>query len=253
MCYGYIYTVFFSMEWFRENEETFCYPNRTITNREEVASPTQVKYDYLNFALNYNYVDNEKSMLNVALCNDTKNIPHSFTDRNSLLYQEEKVYEVKDHKHSKINIPSLDVYYQLNLKKDQHFYLDVVGTYLSSSNQRNYSLTEQGELPQEIFSRTDGDKYSLIGEAIYERPLFGGKFTAGIKHHYARMDNVYDGNVFTEVSMNTAETSLFTEYQSKIKKLSYTLGLGVMRTNYKQGDAMQEKYIFRPTLNLSYP
>ena len=163
------------------------------------------------------------------------------------------MYEVKDHKHSKINIPSLDVYYQLNLKKDQHFYLDVVGTYLSSSNQRNYSLTEQGELPQEIFSRTDGDKYSLIGEAIYERPLFGGKFTAGIKHHYARMDNVYDGNVFTEVSMNTAETSLFTEYQSKIKKLSYTLGLGVMRTNYKQGDAMQEKYIFRPTLNLSYP
>ena len=240
------------VEWNRENEETFYYPHQGITNREVVASPNRIKYDYITTSLNYNYTNGEKSMLNIAFRNNTKDIPHSFTDRNTLLYQEDKVYEVKDREQSKTVIPSLDIYYQLNLKNDQHLYFDVVGTYLGSDYGRTYSMTEQGETPVEIVSKTEGDKYSLIGEAIYERPLWGGKFTTGMKHNQATMDNVYQGDALTKVSMKTAETSLFAEYQSKVKKLNYTLGIGAMRTFYSQGDAKQEKYIFRPTLNLSY-
>ena len=240
------------VEWNRENEETFYYPHQGITNREVVASPNRIKYDYITTSLNYNYTNGEKSMLNIAFRNNTKDIPHSFTDRNTLLYQEDKVYEVKDREQSKTVIPSLDIYYQLNLKNDQHLYFDVVGTYLGSDYGRTYSMTEQGETPVEIVSKTEGDKYSLIGEAIYERPLWGGKFTTGMKHNQATMDNVYLGDALTKVSMKTAETSLFAEYQSKVKKLNYTLGIGAMRTFYSQGDAKQEKYIFRPTLNLSY-
>ena len=240
------------LEWNRENEETFYYPHQTITNREVVASPNRIKYDYITTSLNYNYTNGEKSMLNIAFRNNTKDIPHSFTDRNTLLYQEDKVYEVKDREQSKTVIPSLDIYYQLNLKNGQHLYFDVVGTYLGSDYGRTYSMTEQREMPVEIISKTEGDKYSLIGEAIYERPLWGGKFTTGMKHNQATMDNVYQGDALTKVSMKTAETSLFAEYQSKVKKLNYTLGIGAMRTFYSQGDAKQEKYIFRPTLNLSY-
>ena len=240
------------LEWNRENEETFYYPHQVITNREVVASPNRIKYDYITTSLNYNYTNGEKSMLNIAFRNNTKDIPHSFTDRNTLLYQEDKVYEVKDREQSKTVIPSLDIYYQLNLKNDQHLYFDVVGTYLGSDYGRTYSMTEQGETPVEIISKTEGDKYSLIGEAIYERPLWGGKFTTGMKHNQATMDNAYQGDALTKVSMKTAETSLFAEYQSKVKKLNYTLGVGAMRTFYSQGDAKQEKYIFRPTLNLSY-
>ena len=240
------------LEWNRENEETFYYPHQAITNREVVASPNRIKYDYITTSLNYNYTNGEKSMLNIAFRNSTKDIPHSFTDRNTLLYQEDKVYEVKDREQSKTVIPSLDIYYQLNLKNDQHLYFDVVGTYLGSDYGRTYSMTKQGETPVEIISKTEGDKYSLIGEAIYERPLWGGKFTTGMKHNQATIDNVYQGDALTKVSMKTAETSLFAEYQSKVKKLNYTLGIGAMRTFYSQGDAKQEKYIFRPTLNLSY-
>ena len=240
------------LEWNRENEETFYYPHQVITNREVVASPNRIKYDYITTSLNYNYTNGEKSMLNIAFRNNTKDIPHSFTDRNTLLYQEDKVYEVKDREQSKTVIPSLDIYYQLNLKNGQRLYFDVVGTYLGSDYGRTYSMTEQGETPVEIISKTEGDKYSLIGEAIYERPLWGGKFTTGMKHNQATIDNVYQGDALTKVSMKTAETSLFAEYQSKVKKLNYTLGIGAMRTFYSQGDAKQEKYIFRPTLNLSY-
>ncbi|MBO5080220.1 MAG: TonB-dependent receptor [Bacteroidaceae bacterium] len=274
------------LEWNRENEETFYYPvpsrviqseaknlddikvdvleilrrfaplddkeGYVVHNREVVVSPNRIKYDYITTSLNYNYTNGEKSMLNIAFRNHTEYIPHSFADRNTLLYQEDKVYEVKDREQSKTVIPSLDIYYQLNLKNDQHLYFDVVGTYLGSDYGRTYSMTEQGETPVEIISKTEGDKYSLIGEAIYERPLWGGKFTTGMKHNQATMDNVYQGDALTKVSMKTAETSLFTEYQLKVKKLNYTLGIGAMRTFYSQGDAKQEKYIFRPTLNLSY-
>ena len=240
------------LEWNRENEETFYYPNKVIYNQELVAFPNRVKYDYITTSLNYNYTNGEKSMLNIAIRNNVKDIPYSFTDRNSFLYQEDRVYEVKDRESTRTSIPSLDVYYQLNLKNEQHLYFDVVGTYLGSSVQRTYSMTEQGKTPIEIFSKTEGDKYLVIGEAIYERPLWGGKFTIGMKHNQATMDNVYDGDAQTKVSMNTAETSVFAEYQSKVKKLNYTVGAGAMRTNYKQGGASQEKYFFRPTLNLSY-
>ena len=274
------------LEWNRENEETFYYPvpsrviqseaknlddikvdvleilrrfaplddkeGYVVHNREVVASPNRIKYDYITTSLNYNYTNGEKSMLNIAFRNNTKDIPHSFTDRNTLLYQEDKVYEVKDREQSKTVIPSLDIYYQLNLKNGQHLYFDVVGTYLGSDYGRTYSMTEQGETPMEIVSKTEGDKYSLIGEAIYERLLWGGKFTTGMKHNQATMDNIYQGDALTKVSMKTAETSLFAEYQSKVKILNYTLEIGAMRTFYSQGDAKQEKYIFRPTLNLSY-
>ena len=240
------------LEWNRENEETFYFPDKTITNRETVASPNNVKYDYITTSLNYNYTNGEKSMLNIAFRNNTQDIPHGFTDRNSILHQEDKEYEVKDRESVKTVIPSLDVYYQMNLKNGQHLYFDVVGTYLGSDNQRTYSMTERGQTPVEIYSKTQGDKYSIIGEAIYEQPLGGGKFTTGLKHNQATRDNVYDGEELTKVSMNMAETSFFSEYQSKVGKLNYTLGIGALRTSYQQGETSQEKYFFRPTLNLSY-
>ena len=240
------------MEWNRENEESFYYPDKIITNREVVAAPNRIKYDYITTSLNYNYTNDEKSMLNIAFRNNTQDIPHGFTDRNSILYQEDKIYEVKDREQSETHIPSLDIYYQHNLKNNQRLYFDVVGTYLKSNNRRTYSMTELGQTPVDIFSKTEGDKYSIIGEAIYERLLGGGKFTTGLKHNQATMDNEYDGDEKIKVSMNTAETSFFSEYQSKVGMLNYTLGIGVLRTSYRQGESSQEKYFFRPTLNLSY-
>ena len=237
-------------DWIRENRETFVYPDHTVENRE-VGNPTKIKYDRMNFSLSYNYA-NDKSMLNVALRDVYDNTPNSFSDRNSILYQGDATYTVIDRQKSKSHIPSLDVYYQLDLKNDQHLYFDVVGTYLSSSNDRHYSMTEDGGEPAAFASDVDGERYSLIGEAIYERTLWKGNFTAGLKHSYSHMNNVYDGDISSKVSMNTAETYAFAEYRSRINKFGYSLGIGAMRTYYEQGELSQEKYIVRPTLTLSY-
>ena len=240
------------LEWTRENYEDFVYPDYTVHNIE-LGEPTKVKFDYMNFTFNYNRTD-ERSVFNIALRNSYDDKPNAVTDRNSTLYQGDKIYTISDKLQQRSYIPSLDIYYQLNLKNDQHLYFDVVGTYINSSSNRQYSMIEMGteDNTPAIISQTEGDKYSIIGEAIYERPLGKGKMTTGIKHTQAYMNNIYDGNINSKVSMNTAESYLFAEYNQKINRFTYTLGIGGMRTWHEQGEISQEKYILRPTITLSY-
>ena len=240
------------LEWTRENYENFVYPDYTVHNIE-LGEPTKVKFDYMNFTLNYNRTD-ERSVFNIALRNSYDDKPNAVTDRNSTRYQGDKIYSISDKLQQRSYIPSLDIYYQLNLKNDQHLYFDVVGTYINSSSNRQFSMLEIGteDNTPTIISQTEGDKYSIIGEAIYERPLGKGKMTAGIKHTQAYMNNIYDGNISSKVSMNTAESYLFAEYNQKINRFTYTLGIGGMRTWHEQGELSQEKYIIRPTITLSY-
>ncbi len=240
------------LEWTRENYEDFIYPDYTVHNIE-LGEPTKVKFDYMNFALNYNMTD-ERSVFNIALRNSYDDKPNAVTDRNSTLYQGDKIYSISDKLQQRSYIPSLDIYYQLNLINDQHLYFDIVGTYINSSSHRKYSMVEIGskDSTPAIISQTEGDKYSIIGEAIYERPLGNGKMTAGIKHTQAYMNNIYDGNISSKVSMNTAESYLFAEYNQTINRFTYMLGLGGMRTRHQQGKLSQEKYILRPTITLSY-
>lgn len=238
------------LDWIRENYESFVYPNMILENKE-IGNPTRIKYDNMNLSLSYNYAD-DKNMLNIAFRDVYNNTPNSFPDRNSVLYQGEDVYGIVDRQATKSHIPSLDVYYQRNLGGGQNLYLDVVGTYLKSSNDRQYSMTMVGMEPTSIVSEVDGSKYSVIGEVIYERPLWGGSLTAGAKHSHSQMDNVYDGDISSKVKMNMEETYLFAEYKSRVKKLDYMVGIGAMRTSYRQGGLSQEKYVARPTLTLSY-
>ena len=238
------------LDWIRENYESFVYPNMILENKE-IGNPTRIKYDNINLSLSYNYAD-DKNMLNIAFRDVYNNTPNSFSDRNSVLYQGEDVYGIVDRQATKSHIPSLDVYYQRNLGGGQNLYFDVVGTYLKSSNDRQYSMTMVGIEPTSIVSEVDGSKYSVIGEVIYERPLWGGSLTTGAKHSHSQMDNVYDGGIRSKVKMNMEETYLFAEYKSRVKKLDYMVGIGAMRTSYRQGGLSQEKYVARPTLTLSY-
>ena len=239
------------LTWNRENTELFVYPDRTVENRE-VGMPTRVKYANLNTSFTYTYTDGERSLLNIALRNRLNDTPHSAYDRNSTLQQEEHEYRITDRLRSDQCIPSLDLYYQLNLKGDRRLYFDVVGTYLSSHSHRTYTLTEEESAPVQILSETEGDKYSLIGEAIYEQPLGKGSLTAGLKHTQARVNNVYDGDISSRITLHSAESYLFAEYRSDFRRLNYTLGLGAMRTCFRQSGLRQEKFIFRPRLTLSY-
>lgn len=239
------------LEWTRENYESFRFPDAYQENKE-LGRPTRIKYDNLNFNLNYSYQENDKQLFNVAFRNSYSDTPHSLSDRISTLYDGETSYSISDRTSSRTNIPSVDIYYQRNLKNKQTIYADVVASYLHSNNERNFLQQSAGATDTDIRSLTKGEKYSVIGEGIYEKQFNEGKFTGGVKHTQAYLQNTYTGDVDRKVTMNTAETYLFAEYQSKLKALDYTVGIGAMRTYNSQGQQSSEKYIFKPSLSLSY-
>ena len=254
--------------WTRTNAETYYFSQKskaesqkpyTIENRE-VGEPTRFKMNPVNIGLTYNWTNGEKNMLQIALRDNMLFMPHSKTNRDSRLYQATDSFAIRDHESSKSISPSLDIYYEHNLPNDNHLYFDVVGTYINSSNDRRFEQTPLGETvadTTDVTSRVRGNKYSLIGEAIYEKDWENIALTVGVRHNQQWMENQYlvesqKSKVESTVSMTTAETYAFAEVQQRVGKFSYAAGIGAMHTYIEQGGQRQSSWIARPQLTMSY-
>lgn len=239
------------LEWTRENYETFSLPDKML-KRAEIGSPTPVKYDDLKFSVGYNFQNDDKQMLNIVVRNNDNHTPHSISNRQSLLYQDNETLSVSDHLSTTTKSPSLDIYYQQNLKNGQRLMLNVVGTYLNSENERTYREGLPDREPAQVHSVVDGKKYSLITEGIYEKKWKNEKLSGGIKHSQAYLRNEYAGDITEQVAMNIAETYAFAEYQQSVNQFNYTLGIGAVRTYHAQEGKSRETYLFKPSVRLSY-
>jgi len=226
----------------------------TIENRE-VGEPTRFKMNPVNIGLTYNWTNGEKNMLNITLRDFMKFTPQSKTNRDSYLYQGTDSFAIHDHESSKSISPSLDIYYEHNLPDDNHLYFDVVGTYINSSNDRRFEQLPLGETvadTTDVTSRVRGNKYSLIGEAIYEKDWENIGLTVGVRHNQQWIENTYLGSADATVNMTTAETYAFAEVQQRVKQFSYAVGIGAMHTYIEQGGQKSSNWIARPQLTLSY-
>lgn len=238
-------------DWIRENEETYHFTDRSVTNKE-VGEKTPFKYDQIKASLRYVWQDGDKQMLSVNARNYYKDEPNSFADRNSLLYQDNETYNIFDNTTTRLNVPSLDVYYELSLPHKQRLYFDVVGSYLDSRNNHSYRMSHDEETVDAFNSHIDGTKWSLYGEGIYEREFNFGKLTGGIKQRQEWMKNIYSGVSNSDVRMNSSQTNIYAEFQSRLRRVDYSVGLGALRTFSDQDGRHLEKYIFNPRLNLSW-
>ena len=240
--------------WTRTNAETYNFSTGTIENRE-VGEPTRFKMNPVNIGLTYNWTNGEKNMLQIALRDFMNFTPHSKTNRDSYLYQGTDSFAIHDHESSKSISPSLDIYYEHNLPDDNHLYFDVVGTYINSSNDRRFEQTPLGETvadTTDVLSRVRGNKYSLIGEAIYEKDWDNIALTVGVRHNQQWVENTYLGSADATVNMTTAETYAFAEVQQRVKQFSYAVGIGAMHTYIKQAGQKSSNWIARPQLTMSY-
>lgn len=244
--------------WTRTNSETYNFSTGTIENRE-VGEPTRFKMNPVNIGLTYNWTNGEKNMLNITLRDFMKFTPQSETNRDSYLYQGTDSFAIHDRESTQSISPSLDIYYEHNLPNNNHLYFDLVGTYINSSNDRRFEQTPLGETvadTTDVTSRVKGNKYSLIGEAIYEKDWENIALTVGVRHSQQWMENQYKGQrddvQGTKVSMMTAETYAFAEVQQRVKQFSYAVGIGAMHTYIEQAGQKQSNWIARPQLTLSY-
>ena len=227
----------------------------------EVGEPTRYKTYPVNVSLNYNWTNGDKNMLNIRLRDNMAYTPYGPSDRDSRLYQPTDSFEIHDHENSSSQSPSLDIYYQHNLPHKQHLYFDVVGTYINTHSDRRFLQTPlRGSASTDttdVISRVRGDKWSLIGEAIYEKEWKNIMLTVGARHNQQWVKNQYLVNsqkskVESPVSMSTAETYAFAEMRHRVDKFSYVVGIGAMHTLIEQGGQKQSTWIARPQLTMSY-
>ena len=240
--------------WTRTNSETYNFSTGTIENRE-VGEPTRFKMNPMNIALTYNWTNGEKNMLQISLRDNMNFTPYAQSNRDTYLYQGTDSFAIHDHESSKSISPSLDIYYEHNLPDDNHLYFDVVGTYINSSNDRRFEQLPLGETvadTTDVTSRVRGNKYSLIGEAIYEKDWENIALTVGVRHNQQWVENTYLGSADATVNMTTAETYAFAEVQHRVKQFSYAVGIGAMHTYIEQAGQKQSNWIARPQLTLSY-
>ena len=240
--------------WTRTNAETYNFSTGTIENRE-VGEPTRFKMNPVNIGLTYNWTNGEKNMLQISLRDNMNFTPYAQSNRDTYLYQGTDSFAIHDHESSKSISPSLDIYYEHNLPDDHHLYFDLVGTYINSSNDRRFEQLPLGETiadTTDVTSRVRGNKYSLIGEAIYEKDWENIALTVGVRHNQQWMENTYLGSASATVNMTTAETYAFAEVQQRVGKFSYAAGIGAMHTYIEQAGQKQSNWIARPQLTMSY-
>ena len=147
------------------------------------------------------------------------------------------------------------MYYQRNLKNDQTLVFNVVGTYNRTSSHRFYQESRGEELLTDINNRVSGKKYSLIGEAIYEKKLANGNsLSGGVWHTHSFSDNEYRNGHDYETHMDQSASSIYGEFKGKVRKLDYMLGVELARLYYKQEgtDDSDQFYTFNPRFTLQY-
>jgi hypothetical protein len=249
--YGISHRNFYNM--WRDNEETFTFSDGSVLQRKEIGEPSHLEMRWQHLNGTYSYQD-EKRIWSATLRYYTNNMPHM--DYRGTLYNvadiSDAVYML-DKSSSKMHRPALDLYYQQNLKKDQTLVFNLVGTYNYTDETRFYRESLNDKILTDVNNLVTGKKYSLIGEAIYEKKIGANRISGGMKHTQSFSDNEYKNGHYYTTEMNQAQTSLYGEFKGKVKKLDYTLGIGISRSYLgREGDEGYEDYTFNPRLILHY-
>ena len=143
--------------------------------------------------------------------------------------------------------PSLDLYFHQDFYRHQSLTANVVGTYIKTTGN-----TDNNEGSNYRY-HTDGKTYSFWSEAIYENQLKPFTVSAGVQYGQRYSHNLYQGDVDAVNDMHTSTLYLFSQLKGRLGKLSYMGGLGASRRYYRQGDATQDYWFFRPKFTVSYP
>ncbi|RHO66777.1 TonB-dependent receptor [Parabacteroides sp. AF48-14] len=237
----------------KEALETYNFGDRANMQRVLNGIPTYIMETTHNTSLNYSLVEADKYYFNATL-------RYSFTKErkksHSLLYEKqtpEQITDVRSGGESRSHLPSLDLYYMRTLKNKQTITANIVGTYINTDANQNYTEKEEEEVLSDVLSNVLGKKYSLIGEGIYEKNWDFGRLSSGVKHSQAWTDNTYAGTVGGNTRMKQSETYLFAEFSGKLKRINYMGGVGVARSWFKQeGEDSYQYYSFRPKVSLQY-
>ncbi len=238
----------------RDNEEKFTFADGSTLERKEIGEPGRGNMFWQWLNATYSFQDDNK-MFSASFRYWDNNQRH--WDYNGVLLNVANPSDAVSMIDKSANInrrPAVDLYYQQNLKNDQTIVFNVVGTYNYTDNTRIYQESRDDILLTDVNNIVTGNKYSIIGEGIYEKKFGSNRLSVGLRHTQVFSDNKYEnGHNFT-TKMNQAESFLYSQFKGNIKKLDYTVGVGVTRSYFSQkgvGEGYQY-YTFNPRIVVQY-
>lgn len=238
----------------RDNEETFRFVNGTTLHRIEQGTSDRAEMYMHNTNLTYSFQD-AKQLFNASIRYNENNNKH--WDYQGTLYNKEipsdKVAMI-DRNPSLYQRPSVDLYYQRNMPKDQTLVFNVVGTLNRTDSRRLYQEKRGDRILTDVNNRIDGKKYSVIAEGGYEKKFGGNRLGLGIRHDQSLSDNDYRNGRSHTTRMRQADTYLYTEWKGTIRKFDYTLGMALSRYDSHQEETNHtyEYHHLRPKISLQY-
>ncbi len=235
-----------------DKTENFKFDDGTIFTRRLEGIPTGMQENHHYLTLAYSYQEPEKWSFIAKL---RGNIDISKHKEEANLYPidspEKNVFMINDNKDNSKR-PSIDLYFQRNFKDKSSLIFNVVGTYISSESHTYYSESRDNRKLTDIVSKINGDKYSVIGQAVYEKGFNNGRLSSGANFNYSYANNTYMGNVETDTRMHYFHNMAYAEYSGKIGKFNYRGGLIGIYGGYSQGDTDYSKFLISSKLNLGY-
>ncbi len=197
--------------------------------------------------LSFNYMLPERYTFNAVLRNYYKSAPH----QGSKSMIDQQLYAQTRLSQSTLS-PSLDLYFQRILPRQQTLTLNLTGTLISSERDRRYTETlTSGRSLADIVTNVDSHKRSIIAEAIYDKQFKQVAFSAGLRHYQMHDRNKYTGSSPVTSEMNQSRSSFFTELQGKWKTWSYGISAGATRSWFHENDKSHTYVTFTPTLRLA--
>lgn len=236
------------------SEETFHIDKQTLQRMKEgVEDGSESMSLTNNISLSYNLTKSDKYVFNAIFRNNIHNTPYA--NQTNKMWEKGSAASIYAYtrNHTSNYSPALDLYFQHTLPHAQSIQLNVTGTLIHTKDNRHYREdgSEQTE-PADIITYVDGNKRSIIGEAIYEKEFKKAKLSAGVRHYQMRTQNEYTGSNPITSEMDQSQSSAFAEIQGKIYQFSYAGSLGMTRAWFKEGAEDHTYYTFTPTVRLSY-
>lgn len=215
---------------------------------------TFLKYTNQKIALTYNFTEPNKYVFETSLRGTFYDSPDR-GHKQMISETGKTAYYGFTAPKEKYHSPSIDIFYKMNLPSKNIILANIVGTYTNTNYGYYYQTYRDRNLSDAIDKygyETQGKKYSIIGELKHYKFFDNSmRLTSGLTYNYGYVDNKYLGKNEAKNKITTNNAYLYTQLDGKLKKLGYSLGLGVSRDLYVQGNEKTDYWTIRPYLTLS--
>jgi hypothetical protein len=249
----YAWGMYRNLHQWRDNRETFNQADGSSFIRTEDGHPDKLKMNNFYGNIYYNYKEGDKWYFNTTLHLSTN---ASTINNNSTLFpinDKSNYVNMLDLNKNTATRPWLDIYFQRNFGKRRTLIFNAVGTYIHNHVERKYTEDKGADILTDINSTTNGDKYSVIAEAIYSVGLTKkSNLSFGFSGSQAYTCNDYTGTITTATNMHDGYARGFAEWKQTLGNFNYSFGSFLSYVWMLQGTNELKKMEWYPKMSLGY-